>query len=171
MSVLSQPAPEASSPSLDARALVSAHRAFDPWSSEHFTFLLVANALAVVLIAAGWYQASGALAFRTQLSWLELCIVGLLIAGAANALWLLRGRQAVALGRMQVLSARQRAELFPLAAPVVSLATAPAPMAAMWVAGTVRYHRPDCVLVVGKDARPLAVDETSGLSPCEACQP
>jgi hypothetical protein len=154
---------------LDARTLIAGQRSFDPWSSEHVAFLLVANGLGAAIIAAGWYQASAAVALRSQLSWLELCVAGLLLAGTANALWLLRGRQAVTLGRMAVLSARQRAELFPIAAPEAHASTVPPSL--VWVAGTTRYHRPDCLLVAGKEATGLLEGDTADLQACEACEP
>jgi hypothetical protein len=150
---------------LDSGALVTRARSFDPWSTEHLTRLLAANAVGLAVIGTGAYQAAGGGVVRTQLTWLELSVIGLLVAGTANALWLLRGRQAVTLARVEVLSTRQRALLFPR----LATATSAAPGALVWVPGTTRAHRAGCSLVAGKPTR-LAADR-EGLVPCEVCEP
>jgi hypothetical protein len=70
---------------------------------------------------------------------------------------------------MAVLSAQQRAELFPLASAAADVSTAAASL--LWVPGTGRFHRPDCPLVAGKDTSRLFDGDTSDLSACEACEP
>jgi hypothetical protein len=141
--------------------------ASDPWSNDYRIRLIIANALGVVLIGIGWYQARGLSSVRTEISWLELSIVGLVIAGTANALWLLRGRQVVTLARVAVFADIPRRQTTAAADHAHTQVTD----VLVWAQGMTRFHRPDCLLVVNKRFQRLTDTDTESLNPCEVCSP
>jgi hypothetical protein len=145
-----------------------------PWSSDAFTRLLVSNAVGLMMIIAGWYEASGAGAIRAQMGWLNLALAGLVIAGVANGLWLLRGRQAMSLAGAVILSPPQG---YSTVRPSTALPTSKSHRngRGYLVAGNgmTRYHRSECVMVAGKEVWQTgrAQHERAGLRPCEVCEP
>ena len=124
------------------------------------------NSIGLVLIIAGWYQASGEVTVRGQLTWLNVSMVGLGVSGWANGMWLWRGRQVIGLARatMLPLASNRKGPRPTPALPESSLVTGP---------GMSRFHRPSCPLVAGKDVsgETLAHFERRGLTACDVCQP
>src|SRR5437016_2674739 len=90
-------------PPLDPTALARRARTFAPWTVDHLVSVVLANAFGLLMVFAGWYEASGVSKVGAAIGWLDLSIGGLLVAGVANGIWLLRGRQAVMLARVSVL--------------------------------------------------------------------
>jgi len=168
---------------LDARALaLRSVRSLGPWTSDHLVALLVANLVGIVAMAAGWWVAHRATDLSDQVAWSNLAIIGLAFTGAADGLWLARGRQAVRRAR-QVTVGRIPEVIYPADRP--SAATAQGRAAANGnghrvAAGSLlaseqmtRYHHADCLLVAGKPARAAgrSVHERAGRRPCEVCRP
>lgn len=141
-----------------------------PWTPDHLIRVLVSNALGVALVFGGWWLVGGVGSARTQLGWLNVSLLGLAIAGAANGLWLARGYRAVNLGRRAIL-------------PYGSLVHPPSSEhepaepdgATPLVAASVmsRYHRRGCLLVAEKDVRVAGrgEHERARRQPCEVCRP
>jgi len=129
-----------------------------PWSlaDARTTFFTAVGGLGTVLI--GWWGASGTGRASHQTGWMAAAVVGVLILGMGNALWLLAGRRAVGSRRAQLLD---RLEAVPAEAEVD--ASSDATLVA--VPGTARRHRATCPLVRGK--RTVAGGED--LRPCEMC--
>lgn len=177
---------------LDPRALGrDARRVVGPWTSDQFVWLLAMNTVGVTFVFTGWWIASGMGSAHDQLGWLDLSVLGLVVAGGANAWWLARGRRVVSLGRAAVLpwppdarSAHVSADTGPGSNGHSPHPTSPYPSNGArrrlsgvdgLVAGTrmSRYHRSSCLLVAGKQVRvgSRAEHERAGLAPCEVCAP
>ena len=74
-----------------------------PWTFEQFVSLVIANVTGLGLMIVGWWQTDGRDSTSEQLGWLNLSILGLVVAGSANVLWLARGRRTVTLAKSLVL--------------------------------------------------------------------
>jgi hypothetical protein len=135
-----------------------------PWSPEGLARLLVTNGAGLVLVALGWYQASGQVTVRGQLTWLNVSLAGLGVSGVANGAWLVRGRQAVGMARSALFQDRSEASAPPHPGPDDRPVTGP---------GMTRFHRATCPLAAGKvvSPAPRAQHERRGLVPCEVCDP
>lgn len=129
-----------------------------PWDAAALRLFLAGTAVGAVLIAAGWSGASTTARFRDQIVWINVGVIGITVAVAAEVLWLLKGRRAVGILRRALI-----ADAPPPAAGAPDNAGA-----VVTVAGTLRIHRSYCLLVAGK--RTVETD-TSGGSPCEICRP
>jgi hypothetical protein len=144
-----------------------------PWSPELLIRVLSFNAVGLILAIAGWYNAAGSDRPRTQLTWIEVGVAGFAIAAVGDGMWVLRGRRALATAARELFGP-DLAELLPqppgaVDAPVDAAALLSAP-------GTIRYHRPGCILLRGHqaeamDLRSRAAHERSGRRACEVCQP
>jgi len=134
-----------------------------PWSPEGLARLVLTNGAGLVLLALGWYQASGQVTVRGQLTWLNVGLAGLGVGGVANGAWLLRGRQAVGMARSALLLDRGDASP-PPQGPDETPVTGP---------GMTRFHRAACPLAAGKvvSPAPRAEHVRRGLAPCEVCDP
>jgi hypothetical protein len=177
---------------LDPRTLTErGPRSAVPWSADHVVGLVVANGVGLVLVFVGWWEAAGLGQAHDQLAWLNLSLLGLVLSGGANGLWLARGRRVVTLARARVLPY----PLVPLAWPAEGLAgsnrlvlSPPDPLrrgrpvrsepgvgSAGLVASSAmsHYHRTNCLLVVGKEVNVAhrSVHEAADLKACEVCVP
>jgi hypothetical protein len=132
--------------------------------------VILGNVIAVSLAVAGWAGASGEVLVSRQLPWAALAGAAVVVAGAANAGWLLTGRRAVAERQASALGRAFPAvvRLFPSERP--SAAPGDEPVAGP---GMTRYHRPTCLLAAGKDVAPAPVGlhRRAGRRPCELCAP
>ena len=125
--------------------------------------LAIGDGVALFLIVLSWYEASGTVSTSTSVAWFKAGIVGLVVAGTSNALWLLRGRKAVGLARVALL------EQF---APVGATDTASTRAKLVALPSSRRYHRDGCPMVRGKAVSVLANDVApSTRVPCEVCRP
>jgi len=142
------------------------------WGSRRPTVALVGNSVGFTLIVTAWWAISGARSLPHQLAWLNVGVAGLILSGLTNQSWLVKGRRVLR---------RERISTFPPALPMktrVRAATPGSPEQLVTVAGTLRYHRPGCLLVRGK-----AVTVATGTGPsngstskgsiraCEVCRP
>jgi hypothetical protein len=150
-----------------------------PWSAGQVVTITAANGVAVALAVAAWWATSGMDTATSQVGWSGVGLLGVVIALAANAWFLARGRQVVRVTQGAVFGLPR---FVPFAAdgaaPVADgSSTAVRPPASgdryLTVRGTVRYHRPACPLVARKDVdeAPRSVHEQSGRKACEVCEP
>jgi hypothetical protein len=139
--------------------------------------VVVANGIGMMLLIAGWWQASGLSAARHQLAWLNLSVLGLVVAGAANGMWLARVRRVVTLARGVALPFRPVApvEHASLAGPALGSAGSNGHGPGQLVSGSGMsfYHRATCQMVAGKEAQVASrgEHEQAGRRPCEVCWP
>ena len=117
-----------------------------PWTLNALLLVVMLNLVAAVVIVIGWYGTSTRGTLNSQVPWADAAIVGAILAGVADCIWLLRGRRAVG---------EQRRSLLTLES--CQACTAAAPVAAsrsggdlVRAAGMTRLHRVDCPLVAGK---------------------
>lgn len=143
-----------------------------PWRRTDRTVVLVTTGVGVAIVAVSWLGAADASHLDTQVRWLNLGVVGVILLGAGNARWLLRGRLAAGRLRRTVLGSPE------LAGRLVarserrdrSAAELAMPVAAK---GMTRYHRPDCPLVADRAVRAARVSTQvkQGRRPCGVCRP
>jgi hypothetical protein len=137
-----------------------------PWRRGE---LLSAYGLVVggaVLVLAAWWAASGTVRVSTQIAWLNVGAVGVVMAGCGVAIDLLTGRCAVGERRRRLLPDLRATE------PTVSLELIDQDVL-VTAARMTRYHRTSCPAVAGKPVRQAgeAVHQAAGLSPCGLCRP
>jgi hypothetical protein len=140
--------------------------AVPPWGKRAALVTLAGIVLGALLIAVGWFGASGTKTFAKQLLWVNLAVVGSALAATAQASWLLRGWRRVGALRREVLASYPRR-------PASALARAEGLSddhgSHVTVPGTRRYHRRTCLLVRGKEA--TRVRGSADLEPCDVCRP
>ena len=138
--------------------------AWAPWSRRTLILSVAAMALGVVLLVAAWIGASRESQLSQQVALVNLAVVGSAIAATGQAICLLCGRRSVGVLRRQVLPDREHPRR-PAASRVAHVSTS-----VVALSSSKRYHRPDCLLVGGKEA--IAVDPSlDGMRPCEVCRP
>jgi hypothetical protein len=157
---------------LDAAALRAHQRRHSgrPWSPELVAAVAAGNALGLFLLVVTWWETSTTGILRTQMSWIEVGLAGLTVAGAANALWILRARQALTLARVALL---HEASLDTLAAAVGASTPMHASAALVTAPGSTRVHREGCVFVAGRVVQHVTGEAAAarGLAGCQVCQP
>ena len=136
-----------------------------PWNRRVVGGLIATDVVALALIVVGWFVASGS-SRRSQVPGINLAIGALALSALAHGLWISRARRAVGTYRVRVLPAALVAERPRALAP----RTEADPVASAEMA---LYHRPGCLLVVGKPVsrQPRRGHEAAGRRPCGVCQP
>jgi hypothetical protein len=124
----------------------------------------------LALIVAAWVGASGLTVIDGQFAWLNLGVFGVVLAGAAGALWIMQGRRAVGrrMHAMLVVPGEARAPIG--AGDLQAAATGNGAFVA--AAAMTRYHVPSCLLVQGKSPAakaPESFHRREGRRPCEMC--
>ena len=141
--------------------------------------LIAGNGIGAACIIGNWWQAAETTDLSSNLSSGGLAIVGVIVAGLTNALWLLTARGVVAQRRLR-LSSRVARWAAPLDSPSLRVAVPPAAATTsrrapglIAVEGATLYHRPDCPLVTRKRTAVAGIDthEVNGLRPCGVCEP
>jgi hypothetical protein len=138
---------------------------WDPWRPDDVTRLLLVQLAGVAMMAASWFEASGQLTVRGQLTWLNLGLVGLLVSGVGNGIWLLQGRRNVGTVRALLLPDPVPQ---PAAAAVSGLTETASERVVVTDAGATMYHRPGCQLIEGKPTETRAARHDQ--VPCQVCQ-
>lgn len=135
-----------------------------PWNRQQLRVLAALNAVGLVLLLIAWRGSDGTDALEDQVGWLNLGVLAVVLAAGTDVLWLSRGRSRLITRRRALL-----ADVAPLEARTVAVAHS----GSGWVAvpGTVRAHRPGCLLVAGKAVEPLTPDAVaaSDRRSCEIC--
>lgn len=134
-------------------------------SAEQISRLVTTNLIGLAGILTAAYGASTTDSIQTTLAWFNLGLAGLVVAGGANVLHLVRGRAAFVIARADVLRDIDAvvAERRPAAAASTGMA---------WVEGRRRFHRPGCALLDGRYVEHGDRDRASaGRTACEVCRP
>jgi hypothetical protein len=134
-----------------------------PWRPADVLALPLPYAIALACLLLAWLDGSRSLTVAQQVDPLNLGVAGVIVAGAANAIWLGGGRRRVALRRERLrrLLAGRCGEPQAAARPESGGAVVGLP-------GGQRYHRPGCALVRGK---PVEATVRDGRLPCGVCGP
>jgi hypothetical protein len=111
------------------------------------------------LFAVGYAAAAGRRTLDGQVNWVVLSVVGVGMAFAAQATWLLRGRRAVVGYRYQLLGEAPPQALSPVRTQLASSRALVAGERLRW------YHRSDCPVAVQSEWA------TATRLPCGICRP
>jgi hypothetical protein len=139
-----------------------------PWTIPQLRLAVIGGVLGLVLLVVSYLGAAGSADVDTQLGWLALAIVGLLVFASGGGALLLFGHRAVLArwARLARTRGRRRAHL-------TSRQIDADASGLIWVPGTHRVHRAECQLVAGKAVEYLAETDADahGLTRCEVCAP
>jgi len=139
------------------------------WSKNDRAVAGLSLALGGGLWAWGWWAASGTADVEETIFGVVLGVAAIGVAASGGLSWITTGRSAVRARQREVASVIDQRVA---ALPVCSAASNDAE-AVVAVAGSPRFHRPDCLLVVGKDVTTL-LSSAELLPPriaCEMCRP
>lgn len=133
-----------------------------PWRADDVTRAVLGQLVGAALMIASWFEASGQVTVRGELTWLNLGLVGLIVCGVSNALWLLQGRRNVGTARVVLLPD-------PATSTAAGSYTASSDArVAVKAHGVIMFHRPDCPLIQGKPT--VARGARNNRVPCQVCQ-
>lgn len=149
-----------------SRPVVTRSRQPYPWLVPDLFRWFFLLGLSIVGIVMSWWAVSGTARTSSQLTWLDVGVAAVILAGLGNMTWLLQGRRAVAVRRREIFAA-----LAGLGSPPDLAATADDDGIRVAVPGTSRHHRPGCPSVQGKpiERMSLAKHERAGRRPCGIC--
>ncbi len=133
-----------------------------PWVSADRLLTTALIVMGTGLILAAWIGASGTTQWDTQVRWTALSIVGVMVVCVGVGSWLFQGFLRV---RIEARAVR-RALGDRLARPAARTGTPGGAVERVTAKGMAHHHRPDCLLVAGKDVHPAGVE---GLRPCGVC--
>jgi hypothetical protein len=135
-----------------------------PWRLGDVLGLYITLSIGGILLLVAWWGASSTPRFSSQIAWVNVGVVGLIVAGFGGAVWLLTGRRAVGERVARVIPGESLSPTF---------GTQASNGGVRLVAGRrmTRYHRPDCQLVAGKNVgeASLADHRAAGRRPCGVC--
>lgn len=136
------------------------------WRRRFEVVLFGGNVVAGALLFAGWVGASRRIILGHQMAWVSVALAGLIVAAAANGLFLLEGRRAI-----QTRLRPYRREAISVGRGPSGSATAVEPLVASDVMNM--YHRPICQLVAGKPVNQAsrAEHDRVGRIACGVCRP
>ena len=136
-----------------------------PWELSDLLAVYATTFIGLLLVFLAWFGTSASVRLNSQVRWTNVGVAGVIVLGAGNLFWLLRGKRAT--GELRRL-------LLPRV-PVHDEAPIGAPRAGPLVAGAdmTRFHRPDCPLVAGKNvsAAGREAHTRAGREPCGVCLP
>jgi hypothetical protein len=128
-----------------------------PWTTGRVAGFGGAQAVALGAILGGWFTAAGQHSSSGVWPWLGVCLAGLGLSTAANGAAFFAARRAIARRPLPRVSLTGRR---PTRAAVHD--------GLVSGAGMTLFHRPDCILVAGKNV--VAADR-AGLQACGMCRP
>jgi hypothetical protein len=131
------------------------------------------NAVAVLLLLAGWYGAAGEGHLSDAVPWANLSATGLVCAAVGNATMLAGARARIG-ERQRVLALsrwRRMADLAVGADPFGAESTDRRPEVMVGLADQSLFHMGGCRLVEGKAVSALSDREVAHRSPCGWCMP
>jgi hypothetical protein len=134
-----------------------------PWRPGDTPAVLALNVLAAAGVAACWFGSAREIHFHDTLYWLQGAIVAVIVAGVGDGLWLLAGMRRIRERRRVLIETWPRQ---PVVASTAEEAVVTAPR-------MTTYHRPGCLLVLGKKVRSGSSGALAArqLTPCGMCRP
>ncbi len=140
-----------------------------PWQVAHLLVWYVGAAAGLVVILVAWWGASGTTRLPTLITWVDVAVVGVVVSGMANLVWLLEGRRAVGERRYAVLGDPD----LTAGAAQRTVADLGGELSLVAAEAMTRYHRAACPAVAGRHVAAASRDdhESVGRSPCGICRP
>lgn len=133
------------------------------------------NLAGALVLVSSWWNSANTVRLSTQVAWVVVGLIGVIVSGLANLIELRGWRVAIVnrLARLapRVALAQGQLGLEPLLGGPSVLRFSPADAVAVDT-GTF-YHRPSCALVTGKPAvgASIPAHEAAGRRPCGVCEP
>jgi hypothetical protein len=136
------------------------------WAQGQFAGLCLAQAGAAALVLTASLGTGRTGHLSTQTSWVAVGVAGIAVAAVSAAVWVLSGNRRLVRRRIR-LSAAVGHTFRPRIVPGIETEE---PVAGPTMS---HYHRRDCQLVRGKDARPAtaAAHQRAQRTPCAVCRP
>ncbi len=134
-----------------------------PWTTAQVRVVAACDLLAALVVAVAAHGAGQQGSLSGQVTWVDLGVVGLLLAVVANGSLFLAARRAVG---------RRRLDLLPDVIARVAARPEATPEATWWwLPGTTRAHVEGCQMISGKPAEPISADavRANRLRRCEIC--
>jgi hypothetical protein len=129
--------------------------------------------IALLMFLAGWFQVSGRQTLNAQMGPSEIAVGGAIVFGAANVMWIMKGRRV--LGERISLSLDRFGGPDLLAEVATStLVVSPADTDRfVAVPGTRHFHRPTCYMAANRDWIEGSEQQQrhAGRQPCGVCRP
>lgn len=144
------------------------------WPVGAVTNLYAATLVGLAAVVTGWWGASGAAKVSGQLAWLNVTIAGVVVAGTANVVWILRARRAVGLrARRLVGHLAGDAPHAGVASAEAAAGSPPDGESLLAVSGLGLFHRVGCAMLAGKPAATASSEEhrRAGRAACGVCRP
>jgi hypothetical protein len=137
------------------------------WQPADVVLLYGLNLLGIALVLASAWATTATDDMSTRVAWVNLGVVGVLVAGVGNTFWLMTGRRAVGERRARLLAVPAST-----GGPSVN-GDGPERVQLVALQGGSRFHRQTCPLVDGKSVvvSSRARHEREGLAPCGVCEP
>lgn len=159
-------------PALPVRRGSRAGRAPRKLATGRNLLLVVGYSVGFALVCGGSFGAGGETTPADQMPWLTVSVLGLMVAGFTNALWLMDARRRLSRTRVLVLGPGKPRPRY-LRARTALVETPPATEHPVMHPNSTKYHRPSCELVAGRTttAAAAAVHEAEGRGSCEVCEP
>ena len=137
-----------------------------PWSRSDHVAAAAIGSVGVALWCLAWFAVAGERALGRQVGWISTGTIAVAMVFAGEAVWLRRGRAAVAQRLRRALDVRLVGSLAPVDAPVMS------PQRSLVAGeGLHLYHLADCPIAEGRAwaLSSKAVHEAGGRVPCRIC--
>ncbi|HVE27933.1 MAG TPA: hypothetical protein VNC22_21150 [Sporichthya sp.] len=142
----------------------------EPWSARSG---IVAAALATagaVVVGVCWYGGSDLRTAEDQAPWLIGSVIGTAVFALGGVLWVIAGFRSVRHGMRQLAADKREFALGGRITGSRDHAPASGHAGLVIASGMVRTHRPDCLLVLGKQVRAVGPAD-DGLEGCGVCLP
>lgn len=139
------------------------------WSVGDRWIAVAAVFIGGAAVLTSWLGSSGETTVAAQAAWIDVGVVGMMVAAALTTALIVGGRRAVGRRRVALLSTGGPAHV----AGWEDLVAAPAAHELVATDDMRYYHRPTCELTTGKAVRPSSADahQRAGRRPCGICEP
>lgn len=139
------------------------------WLPGDIVLLFALNLLGAALVFAAAWATTATDDLSARVGWVNLAVVGSVVAGLGNTFWLLAGRRAVGERRARLLMPAESSGV----ADTRINGHRPAESVLVALPGGTRYHRPICAFVKGKEvgSGPRSEHDQAGRAPCGVCEP
>lgn len=144
------------------------------WTAEEVIRWIGMSAIGFVLYAVAWYLAADQAASNAQMGWVNLGVVGLVLFGVANTMWLMRGHRAVRARTRASVSDAHPVAVSPSRKTAPAFSALGADLDGQLVAGEgAHYHRAECPMAQGRAVTAMgrSAHEAGGRRPCGICRP
>jgi hypothetical protein len=149
-----------------------------PWEQGELIALAGRITVGLVGLLVAWIGCSGTLSWPAQQGWTVVGVGAVALSMTGVVMWIQTGLRAVQDAKREVFAAtreRFRLDDVPAAEPIAALPPIALVVGAELVTGSgmTLYHRPECLLVVGKATSSITrcAADAAALDACRVCNP